>query len=106
MHFSSDSFEAVAVVVVKSSLINYAPVNVNPRTPGREISRHLRGVFRYLTSEIGDFDDFSHQEQRGEWTGVFSTKVDWVEQDSTRFLLKTHFMKRVFFCFSNFDLHF
>ena len=42
----------------------------------------------------------------GEWSGVFSTEVDWVEQDSTRFLLKTYSMKQFFFCFSNFDLHF
>ena len=39
-----------------------APVNVNPRTSGRDIAGHLRRIFLYLTSEraadIGDFDLF------------------------------------------------
>ena len=40
--------------------LNYAPVNVNPHTPGN--SRAFKGIFSYLTSEralgIGDFDAF------------------------------------------------
>ena len=94
MHFSSDSFVAVAVVVVKSTLINYAPANVNPPTPGREISRHLRGIFRYLTSEIG-VDDFSHQEQRGSGPRYFPPR--WTGWNRTVHVLKTHYMKQFFF---------
>ena len=52
--------------------------------PGRDIAGHLRGIFRYLTSErsarIGDFDLFArHPRTAGKWTGVFSTEVDWVK---------------------------
>ena len=49
--------------------------------PGRDIAGHLRGIFRYWTSErtagIGDFDLFcTSPKNSGEWTGVFSTEVD------------------------------
>ena len=97
MHFSSDSFVAVTVVVVKSSLINYAPVNVNPRTLGREISRHLREIFRYLTSEIGDLDDFTHQEQWGSGPGYFPPRWTGWNRTVHVFFLKTHSMTQFFF---------
>ena len=55
-------------------VFNFAIRNQNPE--------HLRGIFRYLTSEktagIGDFDDFPST--AGKWTGVFSTEVDWVQE--------------------------
>ena len=55
----------------------YAPVNVNPRTPWPGHSGHLRGIFRYLTSEraagIGDFDLFctSSKNSGGVDRGIF-----------------------------------
>ena len=56
--FSLEHFDVAFVC------LNYAPVNVNPHPPPppppRDISRHLREIFPYLTSEralgIGDFD--------------------------------------------------
>ena len=66
-------------VRVKWSLSN-VPVKVNPRTPhppGRDIAEHLRGIFRYLTSErtacIEDFDLFctSSKNSGGVDRGIF-----------------------------------
>ena len=56
---------------------NNAPVNVNPPPAGRDIAGHLRGIFRYLTSEmaadIGDFDLFctSSKNSGGVDRGIF-----------------------------------
>ena len=52
-----------------------------PHSPGRDIVGHLRGIFRYLTSEraagIGDFDLFctSPKNSGGVDRGI-STEVD------------------------------
>ena len=61
----------------------YAPVNVTP-PPSRDITGHLRGIFRYLTSEraagMGDFDLFcTSSKNSGGVDQGFSTEVDWVE---------------------------
>ena len=59
----------------KSSYV-YASVNVTP-PPSRDITGHLRGIFRYLTSEraagIGDFDLFctSSKNSGGVDQGIF-----------------------------------
>ena len=57
-------------------VFNFAIRNQNPE--------HLRGIFRYLTSEktagIGDFDVARFPSTAGKWTGVFSTEVDWVQE--------------------------
>ena len=42
--FSLEQFDVAFVC------LNYAPVNVNPHP--RDISRHLREIFPYLTSEM------------------------------------------------------
>ena len=66
--------------VLTGLILSNAQVNVNPRTPpppGRDIAGHLRGIFRYLTSEraagIGDFDLFctSSKNSGGEDRGIF-----------------------------------
>ena len=56
----------------------YASVNVTPPPPpSRDITGHLRGIFRYLTSEraagIGDFDLFctSSKNSGGVDQGIF-----------------------------------
>ena len=60
-----------------SPVVSYAPVNVNLCTPGQDIARHSRGIFRYLTSEraadIGDFDLFctSSKNSGGVDRGIF-----------------------------------
>ena len=65
-----------------------------------------------LTAEAfaGNFPLFDEQKGRryrglwrllhaGEWTGVFSNEVDWVEQDSSRFLYRVISYETVFFLF-------
>ena len=65
-----------------------------------------------LTAEAfaGNFPLFDEQKGRryrglwrllhaGEWTGVFSNEVDWVEQDSSRFLYRVISNETVFFLF-------
>ena len=56
----------------------------DPPPPSRDITGHLRGIFRYLTSEraagMGDFDLFcTSSKNSGGVDQGFSTEVDWVE---------------------------
>ena len=60
-----------------------APVIVNPRTPGRD-SGSFAGNFPLFDERKGQISGTltsfpGHPRTAGEWTGVFSTEVDWVK---------------------------